>query len=130
MLFGASLTSPLAADSWLVFPADQGPGQGKHIVFIAAEEACRSEESMPVIAHNLSREGIKCTVLFAIDPADDTINPKIKDTIPGLEKLDTTTSCLSPWHALARDIVTGRVKAVGTRASALAVRSVDYRGAR
>ena len=41
---------------------------GRHIVFIAAEEAYRSEESMPVMAGILSRQGFKCTVLFAIDP--------------------------------------------------------------
>lgn len=89
LLLGALLTPLLAADPWLVFPGGEGPGKGRHIVFIAAEEAYRSEESMPVMAGILSRQGFKCTVLFAIDPADGTINPLIKDNIPGLEALDT-----------------------------------------
>ena len=43
---------------------------------------------MPAMARILSRQGFKCTVLFAIDPADGTINPQIKDNIPGLEALE------------------------------------------
>ena len=78
-----------AADPWFTSEGGNGPGKGKHIVLIAAEEAYRSEESMPMMAQILSRQGFKCTVLFAIDPTDGTINPKIKDNIPGLEKLDT-----------------------------------------
>jgi len=79
----------LAANPWFTSEGGDGPGKGKHIVMIAAEEAYRSEESMPKMAQILSRQGFKCTVLFAIDPVDGTINPKIKDNIPGLEKLDT-----------------------------------------
>ena len=78
-----------AADPWFTSEGATGPGKGKHIVMIAAEEAYRSEESMPMMAQILSRQGFKCTVLFAIDPADGTINPKIKDNIPGLEQLKT-----------------------------------------
>jgi hypothetical protein len=33
--------------------------------------------------------GFKCTVLFAVDPADQTINPNQLDNIPGLEALDS-----------------------------------------
>ena len=79
----------VAANPWFTSEGGDGPGKGKHIVMIAAEEAYRSEESMPKMAQILSRQGFKCTVLFAIDPVDGTINPKIKDNIPGLEKLDT-----------------------------------------
>ena len=85
--FGAA--SAMAANPWFTTEGENGPGKGKHIVLIAAEEAYRSEESMPKMAQILSRQGFKCTVLFAIDPADGTINPKIKDNIPGLEKLAT-----------------------------------------
>jgi hypothetical protein len=35
------------------------------------------------------RHGFKCTVLFAIDPADGTINPNTSDNIPGLEALSS-----------------------------------------
>ena len=44
---------------------------------------------MPMMAKILARQGFKCTVLFAIDPADGTINPQIKDNIPGLEALES-----------------------------------------
>lgn len=64
-------------------------GAGKHVVLIAAEESYRSEESMPRLARILSeRHGLKCSVLFAIDK-DGTINPAVKDNIPGLEALAT-----------------------------------------
>ena len=75
--------SLLGADPWLDLPGGNGPGKGKHIVFIAAEEAYRSEESMPVMAKILSRMGFRCTVLFAIDPAKGTIDPTIKTTSQG-----------------------------------------------
>jgi hypothetical protein len=76
-----------ADDAGVVYPGGDGPGKGKHIVFIAAEESYRSEESMPQMARILSKHGFKCTVLFAIDPKDGTINPIVKDNIPGLEAL-------------------------------------------
>jgi type 1 glutamine amidotransferase len=89
LLLACASANALAADPWFSSEAGNGPGKGKHIVMIAAEEAYRSEESMPMMAQILSRQGFKCTVLFAIDPADGTINPKIKDNIPGLEQLKT-----------------------------------------
>jgi hypothetical protein len=33
--------------------------------------------------------GFQCTVLFAIDPKDGTINPNVRDNVPGLEALKT-----------------------------------------
>ncbi len=98
-VFGSAQDKPLPAkvkpatagvgDPWVVFPGGAGPGKGRHIVFIAGEESYRSEESMPLLARILSRQGFKCTVLFAIDPADGTINPMIKDNIPGLAALES-----------------------------------------
>jgi type 1 glutamine amidotransferase len=85
----AGLMPTHGADPWLTLPGGDGAGKGKHIVFIAAEESYRSEESMPMMAKILARQGFKCTVLFAIDPADGTINPQIKDNIPGLEALSS-----------------------------------------
>jgi len=78
-----------AADPWVVYPGGNGPGAGKHVVFVTGEESYRSEESMPLMARILSRQGFKCTVLFAIDPATGVINPQIKDNIPGLDALDS-----------------------------------------
>jgi len=73
----------------VVWEGDHGPGKGKHIVFIAAEASYRSELSMPLMARILARHGFTCTVLFAIDPATGTIDPRVKDNIPGLETLDS-----------------------------------------
>jgi len=79
-----------AEEPWVVYEGGEGPGKGKHIVFVAGEESYRSEESMPLMARILSQQhGFKCTVLFAIDPRDGTINPQVKDNIPGLEALAT-----------------------------------------
>lgn len=77
------------AGQWLTYPGGEGPGRGKKIVFIAAEESYRSELSMPLMARILSRHGFDCTVLFAIDPATGTIDPRVKNNIPGLERLDS-----------------------------------------
>src|SRR5215813_6621978 len=79
----------LAAD-FVVYEGKSGSGTGKHIVFLTGDEEYRSEESMPQMAKILAeRHGFKCTVLFAIDPADGTINPKVTTTLPGAEALDS-----------------------------------------
>ena len=72
----------------LVFEGGKGPGRGKHIVLVSGDEEYRSEEALPQLAKILSaRHGFRCTVLFAIDPADGTINPDRNNNIPGLEAL-------------------------------------------
>jgi hypothetical protein len=77
-----------AADPWIVYEGKEGPGRGKHIVLVSGDEEYRSEEALPQLAKILSqRHGFKCTVLFAIDKTDGTINPKQNDNIPGLEAL-------------------------------------------
>ena len=79
-----------ADDPWVVYQGKDGPGQGKHIVLVTGDEEYRSEESMPQLARILAqRHGFTCTVLFAIDRKDGTINPQQLDNIPGLEKLPT-----------------------------------------
>ena len=79
-----------AADPWLVVEGQDGPGKGKHIVLVSGDEEYRSEETLPQLAKILARHhGFRCTVLFAIDPADGTINPNRNDNIPGLEALDS-----------------------------------------
>jgi len=63
-------------------------GSGKHIVLVSGDEEYRSEEALPQLAKILNKHhGFKCTVLFAIDPADGTINPNQADNIPVLEAL-------------------------------------------
>ena len=57
--------NPVDAQDLLTYEGQGGVGAGKHIVFIAAESSYRSELSMPLMARILSRQGFKCTVLFA-----------------------------------------------------------------
>src|SRR5207247_6392577 len=65
-------------------------GKGKHIVLVSGDEEYRSEESLPQLGKILAKHhGFKCTVLFAIDKKDGTINPNQNDNIPGLEALKT-----------------------------------------
>jgi len=66
-----------------------GAGSGKHIVLISGDEEYRSEQALPQLAKILTKHyGFECTVLFAIDPRDGTINPEQRNNIPGLEALD------------------------------------------
>ena len=52
----------------LVYEGTEGPGKGKHIVFIASDHEYRGEETCPAIARILAkRYGFKCTVLFGLD---------------------------------------------------------------
>src|SRR3954469_15842883 len=79
-----------AADPWVVYEGGDGPGKGKHIVFVSGDEEYRSEEALPQLAKILAKHhGFKCTVLFAIDKKDGTINPNVNNNIPGLEALKT-----------------------------------------
>jgi hypothetical protein len=78
-----------AADPWLVIEGGDGPGKGKHVVLISGDEEYRSEETLPQLAKILAKHhGFKCTVLFAINPKDGTIDPNRNDNIPGLAALD------------------------------------------
>jgi hypothetical protein len=84
------LPAARAADPWVVYEGGDGPGKGKHVVLVSGDEEYRSEEALPQLAKILARRhGFKCTVLFAIDPRDGTINPNVNDNIPGLEALKT-----------------------------------------
>ena len=78
-----------ADDAWLTFEGGRGPGAGKHVVLVSGDEEYRSEQALPQLAKILAeRHGFNCTVLFAIDPKDGTINPDVRNNIPGLESLD------------------------------------------
>ena len=90
VVVGAMNLSARAADPWVVYDGCDGPGKGKHIVLVSGDEEYRSEEALPQLAKILAKHhGFKCTVLFAIDPKDGTINPNDDDNIPGLEALKT-----------------------------------------
>jgi type 1 glutamine amidotransferase len=78
-----------AADR-VVYEGGKGPGKGKHIVFVTGDEEYRSEEGMPMLAKILAvRHGFKCTVLFAINPVDGTIDPNNQTNLVGLETLQS-----------------------------------------
>ena len=96
---------PLIAQSgdntqWLTYPGGDGPGKGRRIVLIAADQEYRSEQSMPMMAKMLStHHGFDCTVLFGVndkgevDPTMPVYPEKGKESefkqhhIPGLEQL-------------------------------------------
>ena len=78
-----------AEQQWVVYKGSDGPGKGKKIVFITGDEEYRSEEGLPMLGKLLAKHhGFDCTVLFSLDK-DGTINPNVKDNIPGLEALDS-----------------------------------------
>ena len=81
---------------WLTYTGVAGPGKGKHVVLIAADQEYRSEQSMPMLAKILSQHhGFTCTVLFAVNErgeVDPTLPAPFKDkkkrhNIPGLKHL-------------------------------------------
>ncbi len=86
------------APQWLTYPGGEGPGKGKRIVLIAADQEYRSEQSMPMMAKILStRHGFDCTVLFAVNDKGE-VDPTMpvypekgmelkEHHIPGLEHL-------------------------------------------
>src|SRR3954464_10507765 len=86
----AAVAPARADDPWVVYEGGDGPGKGKHVVLVSGDEEYRSEEALPQLGKILARHhGFKCTVLFAIDPKDGTINPNVNNNIPGLEALKT-----------------------------------------
>jgi hypothetical protein len=84
------MASRANAGDWVVYEGKDGPGKGKHIVFVTGDEEYRSEEAMPMLAKILAvRHGFRCTVLFPINPADGTIDPNNQTNIVGLKSLET-----------------------------------------
>jgi hypothetical protein len=77
-----------ADESRLVIEAADGSGAGKNVVLISGDEEYRSEEGLPQLAKILAKHhNFRCTVLFAIDKNDGTINPNESHNIPGLDAL-------------------------------------------
>jgi type 1 glutamine amidotransferase len=88
---GFATMSATAADSLVEYAGGgQGPGAGKRVVLISGDEEYRSEETMPQLGKILAtRHGFDCTILFAINPDDGSVNPNQSDNIPGLDRLVT-----------------------------------------
>ena len=90
---------PVSEDPrWLTYEGGTGPGSGKHIVLIAADQEYRSEQSLPMLARTLSEHhGFHCTVLFSVNDegmADPTKKIRWEDEevlhdVPGIEHLQT-----------------------------------------
>lgn len=75
---------------WITITGHDGPGQGKHIVFISGDEEYRSEEALPMLAEVMAtHHGFTGTVLFAIDPATGLVDPNVQTNIPGMHLVDT-----------------------------------------
>ncbi len=97
---GLGLVHSAESLAWLTFAGGDGPGHGKRIVLIAADQEYRSEQSMPMLAKILSKHhGFDCTVLFAVNDRGD-VDPTMpvypekgipfkEHHIPGLELLAT-----------------------------------------
>ncbi|NNE93007.1 MAG: c-type cytochrome [Verrucomicrobiales bacterium] len=89
LLVSGLLLAPLADAAPLVYEGTDGPGKGKHIVFLAGDHEYRSEETLPALARILAKHhGFKCTVLFNVDPKTGEIVPG-NSNMPGLEALKT-----------------------------------------
>ena len=73
----------------LVYEGNEGPGAGKHIVFLSGDHEYRSEETLPALARILAKHrGFKCTVLFTVDEKTGEIVPGNSNS-PGMEALDS-----------------------------------------
>jgi len=89
LTLAAAFAGTAFADHHITYPPKEGPGAGKHIVFISGDEEYRSEEGLPMLAKILSqRHGFKCTVLFSL-AADGTIDPNNQKSLSSPEQLDT-----------------------------------------
>lgn len=84
------------SDLWLTYKGGEGPGKGKHIVLIAAEQEYRAEQALPMLARTLAtHHGFDCTVLFLmndqglVDPTGESpIKEKdVYNIVPGMEHL-------------------------------------------
>ena len=88
---------------WLTFAGGEGPGAGKHVVLIAADQEYRSEQSMPMVAHLLAEQhGFHTTVLFGLNE-EGLVDPTQKiaweqkgivHDIPGLEHLESADAMI------------------------------------
>lgn len=88
-LFWPTIFASAQAADRLVFEAKAGTN-AKHIVLVSGDEEYRTEETMPMLGKILSQKhGFKCTVLFALDPNGDYIDPNNSQGVRGLETLDT-----------------------------------------
>jgi type 1 glutamine amidotransferase len=83
-LFSVAAAPLLSAQ--ITYPGGEGPGAGKHVVFIASDHEYRSEEACPALARILAKShGFTCTVIFGVD-RNGEIQAGSSD-LPGMEAL-------------------------------------------
>jgi len=76
------------ADDWITYEGKEGPGKGKHVVFLAGDEEYRSEEGLPMLAKILSqRHGFRSTVLFSVNDKGE-IDPDNQKSLSNAAALD------------------------------------------
>ena len=86
----SATSSNYETQQWMVYEGGDGPGKGKHVVFISGDEEYRSEEALPQLAKIFSKHhGFKSTVLFSINKKTGLIDPETLNNIPGLEALES-----------------------------------------
>ena len=79
-----------SADGTITYEPADGAGKGKHIVLVCGEWEYRCEESLPMLAKILARRhGFKCTVVFQMNPKDGTVDPSVRNNLPGMSALKT-----------------------------------------
>jgi hypothetical protein len=95
----SAMADPNEKLQWLTYKGGDGPGKGKHIVLISADQEYRSEQAIPMLARILStHHGFDTTVLFSVN-AEGLVDPTLptpdrkedasfrKHNIPGLDQL-------------------------------------------
>jgi type 1 glutamine amidotransferase len=88
-LLGLPAVSAAQNPNLIVYEGTNGPGRGKHIVFLAGDHEYRGEETLPALARILARHyGFKCSVFITTDPKTGFIEPG-SSNITGLEALKT-----------------------------------------
>jgi type 1 glutamine amidotransferase len=90
VVLGCLILSSIAADGTITYEPADGAGKGKHIVLVCGEWEYRCEESLPMLAKILARRhGFKCTVVFQMNPKEGTVDPSVRNNIPGMSALKT-----------------------------------------
>jgi hypothetical protein len=88
LVFSATVYADEFSKYKVVYEGEEGTGKGKHIVYIASDHEYRGEEALPALARIMAKRfGFKCTVLFGLNPKDDTLLAGSSD-IKGLHILE------------------------------------------